>query len=138
MKRFIAIALVGFACTEPERLPVDAGFDDIGPKDAATGDDDAGEDASVEDGGGEDAARGDTGVTPTGICENRPCLTAIDDDREWSFVSGPARAPSRCDLAEETLFALPRNGGTAIAEAIYADAEAYESLYFFLEAHFAN
>jgi hypothetical protein len=139
MKRFIAIALVGFACTEPERLPVDAGFEDVGPKDAAPDSgSDAGEDASVEDAGGGDAAREDTGVTPTGICENRPCLTSVGDDREWSFVSGPSRGPSRCDLAEETLFALPRNAGTAIAETIYADAEAYDNLYFFLEAHFAN
>ena len=90
MKRF-ALALLTFACTEPTRLPVDTGpREDAGPKDAADGGDagdtgDAGADAGTNDSGAED-----TGVIPTGICEDRPCLTTIGNDADWSFVSGPA------------------------------------------------
>jgi hypothetical protein len=131
MKRALLLALLTLSCTEPQRLPADVGPVDSG-RDSGTSDSGS-EDASIED-----ASTGDTGVTPTGICENRPCLTSVGTIEEWAFVSGPARAASRCDLTQETLFILPINAGTAIEETIYIDAGLFENVYFFLQTHLST
>src|SRR5688572_3265924 len=133
MKRSISIALLLVACDEPTRLPVDVGPRDVGPKDASS---DSGTDAG-DAGDGGDTGTGDTGVMPSGICEDRPCLTRVSNDAEWQFVSGPARSASRCDLVEETLFVLPKEAGTALTDTLYVDAEQYENLYAFFREHLA-
>ena len=101
--RSCILAVLVFACNEPEdRI-------DSGPIDARPDAGDSGSEPS--DGGADpDANVEDSGVIGTGVCENRPCLTAITNEADWNFVSGPARGVSRCDLIEEALFAIPISG----------------------------